>query len=116
MAGAQVGIAKITADPNWYGFRDATRRTSRAAPTRWSGRRRSLLIQSISTYNGFNETLHDTVQVYLTTPQFTSFTLFSWMTNSEGPCQWVTGDSVFGELHSNGLNRHQRLAGTSRTK
>jgi cytoskeletal protein CcmA (bactofilin family) len=46
--------------------------------------------------------MHDTVEIYLDTPQFTSFTLFSWMTNNEGPCQWVTGDSVQGKLHSNG--------------
>ncbi len=102
LAGAQVGIAKIAADPNWYGSTNYTETVSGGSYSVERTVAESLLIQSVSTYNGFTETMHDTVQVYLNTPQFTSFTLFSWMTNSEGPCQWVTGDSVFGELHSNG--------------
>ena len=59
-------------------------------------------MRSVSTYNGFNEVMHDTIEVYLAPTEFTSFTLFSWMTNGEGGCQWVTGDSVEGRLHTNG--------------
>jgi len=102
LAGAQVGITKVMQNPNWYGSTTYAENLSGGSYLVQRTVAESLVILSISTYNGFTETLHDSVEVYLDTPQFTSFTLFSWMTNSEGPCQWVTGDSVQGKLHSNG--------------
>ncbi len=102
LAGAQVGITKVTGDPNWYASTTYAESTSGGTYTVERMVAESLVVRSVSTYNGFTETMHDTVEVYLDTPRFTSFTLFSWMTNYEGPCQWVTGDSVQGKLHSNG--------------
>jgi len=101
LAGAQVGITKVMNDPSWYGTTTYTENVSGGSYTVERLIDDSLEITSISTYNGFSETLHDSVEVYLDTPEFQSFTLFSWMTNDEGPCQWVTGDSVQGKLHSN---------------
>ncbi len=102
IAGAQVGISKALTDSAWYGSNDYTENTSGGMYTIVRDPAEPLVVRSISTYNGFNEVLHDTIEVYLAEPTFTSFTLFSWMTNSEGPCQWVSGDSVYGKLHSNG--------------
>ena len=102
LAGAQVGITKVMQDHTWYGLNSYQENVSGGTYTVERTTAESLIVRSVSTYNGFNETLHDSVEVYLDTPDFTSFTLFSWMTNSEGPCQWVTGDSVKGKLHSNG--------------
>jgi hypothetical protein len=102
LAGAQVGITKVVQDPTWFGATTYQENVSGGSYLVQRTAAESLVVLSVSTYNGFNETLHDSVEVYLDTPQFTSFTLFSWMTNSEGPCQWVTGDSVQGKLHSNG--------------
>ena len=46
--------------------------------------------------------VHDTVEVYFNTQRKNSFTLFAWMTNFEGNVFWVTGDTVWGKVHSNG--------------
>lgn len=102
IAGAQVGITKAITDSAWFGSNDYVENTTGGMYTIERDAAEPLVVRSISTYNGFNEVLHDTIEVYLAEPAFTSFTLFSWMTNSEGPCQWVTGDSVYGKLHSNG--------------
>lgn len=102
LAGAQVAITKIVDDSTWYGSQDYTENVSGGTYTVIRDPAEPLVVRSISTYNSFNEVLHDTIEVYLAEPEFTSFTLFSWMTNGEGPCQWVSGDSVMGRLHSNG--------------
>jgi len=46
--------------------------------------------------------VHDTVEVFLNTQRKNSFTLFAWMTNFEGNVFWVTEDTVWGRVHSNG--------------
>jgi cytoskeletal protein CcmA (bactofilin family) len=46
--------------------------------------------------------VHDTVEVYFNTHRKNSFTLFAWMTNFEGNVFWITGDTVWGKVHSNG--------------
>lgn len=102
IAGAQVGISKALADSSWYGSTDYAENTTGGSYTLQRDPAEPLVVRSISTYNGFDEVMHDTIEVYLAEPRFTSFTLFSWMTNSEGLCQWVSGDSVYGKLHSNG--------------
>lgn len=102
LAGAQVGITKIVQDTSWYGSADYVENTSGGTYTVERDAAEPLVVRSISTYSSLTEVLHDTIEVYLAEPAFTSFTLFSWMTNGEGPCQWVSGDSVMGRLHSNG--------------
>jgi hypothetical protein len=102
LAGAQVGITKAVKDSSWFGSQDYVENSSGGTYTVVRDAAEPLVVRCISTLNGFNDVLHDTIEVYLAEPTFTSFTLFSWMTNGEGPCQWVSGDSVMGRLHSNG--------------
>jgi hypothetical protein len=56
-----------------------------------------LRLRSVSTYQG----LSDTTEVYLDTQRFQSFSMFAWMTNVEGNIWWITGDTVWGRVHSN---------------
>ncbi|HUI10241.1 MAG TPA: hypothetical protein VL221_07930 [Bacteroidota bacterium] len=102
LAGAQVGIEKVTQDTTWYGSNTYQENTSGGSYTVTRNSSTPLLVESVSTYTTLTDVMHDTVDVYFAYPGFTSFTLFSWMSNNEGPCQWVTGDSVQGRLHSNG--------------
>jgi len=48
------------------------------------------------------ESISDTVEVFFNTQQENSFTLFAWMTNFEGNVFWITADTVWGRVHSNG--------------
>jgi hypothetical protein len=57
-----------------------------------------LRLRSTSTYRTFT----DTVEVYFRTLQRNSFSMFAWWTNFEGNVFWVTGDTVWGRVHSNG--------------
>jgi hypothetical protein len=57
-----------------------------------------LRLRTISDYEG----LHDTVDVAFRTQLSQSFSMFAWMTNFEGNVFWVTGDTVWGQVHSNG--------------
>jgi hypothetical protein len=57
-----------------------------------------LRLRTISDYEG----LQDTVDVAFRTQLSQSFSMFAWMTNSEGDVYWVTGDTVWGQVHSNG--------------
>jgi hypothetical protein len=57
-----------------------------------------LRLQTVSTYQG----LHDTVDVTFKTQLSQSFSMFAWMTDFEGNVFWVTGDTVWGQVHSNG--------------
>lgn len=56
-----------------------------------------LRMRSVSTYSSFS----DTVEVYLDLQRFNSFSMFAWMTNIEGNINWITGDTVWGRVHSN---------------
>ncbi len=57
-----------------------------------------LRLRSLSNFKGFN----DTVEVYFYTNVNNSFSLFSWLTNNENGVYWITGDTVWGRVHSNG--------------
>lgn len=57
-----------------------------------------LRLRSLSTYRGFV----DTVEVYFNAQKNNSFSLFSWLTNFENGVYWITGDTVWGRVHSNG--------------
>lgn len=60
-------------------------------------------LRSLSQYKGFR----DTVDVYFSKVKWNSFTMFAWMTNFEGNVFWITGDTVWGRVHSNG-NLHMQ--------
>ncbi len=102
LAGAQVAIAKSVSDSAFFGSYQYYEYTSGGSYTIERDTAEPLVIRSISNYQGYNEMFHDTVEVYLAPVEFTSFTLFSWMTNDEGGFQWISGDSVMGELFTNG--------------
>jgi hypothetical protein len=62
-----------------------------------------LRLRSVSTYPmGGGASLHDTVEVFFDRNKKNSFTLYAWMTDFEGNVFWVTGDTVWGRIHSNG--------------
>ena len=44
---------------------------------------------------------YDTVEVFLDVKMFNSFSMYAWMTNVEGNVNWITGDTVWGKVHSN---------------
>ncbi len=106
VAGANVGLAKLYQDTSYLGsFSQTFDGTSLSGSFQGSvvyipgGKK----LQSISTYSapGYG-TLHDTVEVTFTTVRNNSFTLFAWMTNFEGNVFWITQDTVWGRVHSNG--------------
>lgn len=60
-------------------------------------------MRSVSTYPmGGGASLHDTVEVFFDRNKKNSFTLFAWMTDFEGNVFWISGDTVWGRVHSNG--------------
>lgn len=109
VTGANVGLAKFYTDTSWYGSITQTL----SAPLKGSFTVSvsplggdSVRLRSVSTYvvpppNA--EILHDTVDVYFTRRKYNSFSLFAWMTNFEGNVFWITGDTVWGRIHSNGM-------------
>jgi hypothetical protein len=58
-----------------------------------------LRMRSVSTYRNFR----DTVEVYFRTRVENSFSMFAWWTNFENGVYWITGDTVWGRVHSNGV-------------
>jgi hypothetical protein len=57
-----------------------------------------LRLRTVSAFQG----LQDTVDVTFKTQLSQSFSMFAWMTDFEGNVFWVTGDTVWGQVHSNG--------------
>ncbi len=56
-----------------------------------------LRLRTVSTFKKYS----DTVEVYLNTQRLNSFSMFAWMTNIENGVWWITGDTVWGRVHSN---------------
>lgn len=108
LMGANVGLSKFYADTSWYG----TITQSLNAPLKGSftvGTMKlggdTVRLRSVSTYHvppPNAETLYDTVDVFFTRRRYNSFSLFAWMTNFEGNVFWITLDTVWGRIHSNG--------------
>lgn len=61
-----------------------------------------LRMRCVSTYPLGSGSLHDTVEVFFDRNKKNSFTLFAWMTDFEGNVFWITKDTVWGRVHSNG--------------
>jgi hypothetical protein len=105
--GANVGLARFYQDTTWRGpltqdLSDTPMRGSfRVDVTPVAGG--ALRLRSISTFPiSASERLHDTIEVYFDRNRKNSFSMFFWMTNFEGNVFWITGDSVWGRVHSNG--------------
>jgi hypothetical protein len=61
-----------------------------------------LRMRCVSTYPLGSASMHDTVEVFFDRTKKNSFSLFAWMTNFEGNVFWITQDTVWGRVHSNG--------------
>jgi hypothetical protein len=105
ITGANVGLSRLYQDTSWRGTRTQTLTSSLNGSYTYTistGANGRPLLRSISAYHGSSEILHDTVEVQFGTNSFQSFSLFAWMTNTEGNVYWISGDSVWGRVHSNG--------------
>lgn len=108
LAGANVGLAKFYGDTTWFGT--ATQTLSTPFTGSFTVGVADLggdvvRLRSVSTYvvpPPHAETLHDTVEVFFTKKRLNSFSMFAWMTQFEGNVFWITGDTVWGRVHSNG--------------
>ena len=108
LAGANTGLAKFYQDTTWVNstltqsFNSTLMRGAFAVRVTTIGMDK-LMLRSISQYlsaaTGF---IYDTVEVYFTRRKLNSFSMYAWMTNFEGNVFWITGDTVWGRVHSNG--------------
>jgi hypothetical protein len=104
--GANVGLSRFYQDTTWRGplKQDLSNTPLRGAfvvdvtPVGSGLRLRSVSSFPISTH----ERLHDTIEVYFDRNRKNSFTMYAWMSNFEGNVFWITGDTVWGRIHSNG--------------
>ena len=106
LAGANVGLAKLYRDTSWGSSSTGTLSQSFSSGpligsftvtvTR-SGDTKTLI--SEARYPGADST--DKIIVTLGKNITNSFALFAWMTNSENSTYWITGDTVWGQVHSN---------------
>jgi hypothetical protein len=108
LAGANVGLAKFYRDTTWGSTGTETvSQTFDTGPL--TGQFTSSayripqgkMMRSVSRYAVNGTTYRDTVEVILSTELSNSFSLFAWMTNIENGVFWITGDSVWGRVHSN---------------
>jgi hypothetical protein len=107
LAGANTALSKVYQDTTWTGpitqsYNSPLLRGSFTASVINLGAAGKLM-RCISAYPASTgETLRDTIEVSFNARKKNSFSMFAWMTNFEGNVFWVTGDSVWGRVHSNG--------------
>jgi len=106
LAGANVGLAKFYADTSWAGSITQTVNSASIlgsfTVTRTDVGSNAAMLRSISSYNSYGSgTLHDTVEVLFDKTKMNSFSMLAWMTNDENGVWWITGDTVWGRVHSN---------------
>jgi hypothetical protein len=108
LAGANVGLAKFYRDTTWgsSGVQSVTQTIasgglmgSFTASARVVGANK--LLRSISAVSNDGKTYRDTVDIMLSTKDTNAFSLYAWLTNTENGVFWITGDSVWGRVHSN---------------
>jgi len=109
---ANVALAKFYQDTTWRGTATQTFPTGGVlrggftyATVNMPGgnlKLRSFTSVPVLLGTGAQGMLHDTVEVILDRNTTQSFTIFAWMTNSENGVYWITGDTVWGRVHSNG--------------
>ncbi|MBM2845310.1 MAG: hypothetical protein HW407_622 [Bacteroidetes bacterium] len=109
--GANVGLAKFYADTSWLSgsvTQTLNTNTLRGSFTVEMAdfsvtqlRLRSVSSYPVSDPTSTERTLYDTVEVFFDKNKLNSFSLYAWMTNIEGNINWITGDTVWGRVHSN---------------
>jgi hypothetical protein len=109
LAAANVAMAKLYQDTTWGATGSASFTenvtsgplqgsfTCTSSPVAGGGRK----VTSISTYSIDGKDFKDTVEVSCAASDSNSFSLYSWMTNIENGVFWITGDTVWGRVHSN---------------
>jgi len=108
-AGANLGLSRVYVDPTLRGLiTDQTLMNGVYTNSRLVVRMDSLnpftlRLRSISSHiTTMGKTIGDTVEIFFSPQRNNSFTLLFWMTMFEGNVFWITGDSVWGRVHSNG--------------
>ncbi len=105
VTGANVGLAQLYQDTSWRGTVTQTV-TMNGVPRSFTYSTigmpdGGLMLRSVSASKISGKTLRDTVDVYLGATTSQSFSLYAWLTNEERGVNWITGDTVWGRLHSN---------------
>ncbi len=104
VTGANVGLARLYQDTLWRGTETQSLSASFNGSftyTVFNGADGRPILRSYSHVRGPNEILRDTVQVVFGTNTNQSFTLFAWLTNIEGNINFISGDTIWGRIHSN---------------
>ncbi|MGB5873183.1 MAG: hypothetical protein WBG80_04255 [Bacteroidota bacterium] len=106
LAGANVGLARFYEDTSWRGT--VTQNLSDAfhgafTYTIMNGMDGRPMLRSISYVRGPNGTIRDSIEVTFGANAKQSFSLFAWLSNFEGNVFWITGDTVWGRVHSNSM-------------
>jgi hypothetical protein len=109
LAAANVAMTKLYADTSWGSSSSASVTqtisagplagsfTSTSTPVSGGGRK----VTNVSTYSVDGVSFYDTVEVSVASSDSNSFSLYAWMTNVENGVFWITGDTVWGRVHSN---------------
>jgi len=105
LAGANVGLARFYEDTSWRGT--VTQKLSHSFHGAFTyaimnGMDGRPMLRSASYVRGPDGTIRDTIEVTFGANAKQSFTLFAWLSNFEGNVFWITGDTVWGRVHSNG--------------
>ncbi len=104
ITGANAGLARLYQDTSWRGSRTQELSASSdgsftyTISTAANGRP---FLRSASLVGGPFEKLSDTVEVQFGALLNQTFSLFAWMTNNENGIYWITGDTVWGRVHTN---------------
>jgi hypothetical protein len=106
ITGANAGLARLYQDTSWRGTQTQTLSNAFHGSftyTAMNGPGGLPMLRSISRVSGPDQILQDTVEVLFGGTGVQSFSLFAWMSNFEGNVFWITGDTVWGRVHSNGM-------------
>jgi cytoskeletal protein CcmA (bactofilin family) len=104
ITGANVALACLYQDTTWRGTETQSLSGSFNGSftyTIFNGADGRPNILSVSYVRGPSEVLRDTIRVAFGSKTDQSFTLWAWMTNIEGNIYFITGDTVWGRVHSN---------------
>lgn len=101
MAGANIALARVYQDTSWSSTISKTYDPNNI-PGSLHIQRDGNIVRSIATYEtSGGDQFSDTVEVYLAGARLQSFSMFAWMTNNERGVNWITGDTVWGRVHTN---------------
>jgi len=108
VAGANVALSRLYRDTSW-GSSSPVTLTQSFSGSPFNGSFTAAvsvipggkLLRSVAAAPVDGLTYYDTVDVTMASSSNNSFSLFAWMTNLENGVFWITGDSIWGRVHSN---------------